>query len=187
MTRTSKDRSYDLRRCRTQTTALSWKRSEFSGNVMFHPSGVLWQCQRCAMCCADTPDHTRSIRLLQTESEMISRRTGMDVNEFSRATTGSLEYDREILKKNGKCLFLTDKSCAIYHDRPLTCIFYPLFFYQVNPGRFEFRITPESCPGLGVGRKLNGSCYKELLSLAIETFRRNRSRQIMPLSFLDPV
>jgi Fe-S-cluster containining protein len=153
---------------------------ESSGNTIFHPSGILWQCQRCAVCCADTQDHARSIKLLQTESETISRRTGMDVDEFSIATTGSPEYDRELLKKNGKCFFLNDRSCAIYSDRPLTCIFYPLFLCQVTPGHFEFRITPESCPGLGVGRELNESHYKELLCLAMEAFRRNRSRQTMP-------
>lgn len=180
VTCTSKQHSSDTQRCRQQETSPSWEKSELLGNVMFHPRGTRWQCQRCAMCCADAPRHSRNIRLLPSESTTISKVTGMKLDEFSTATTGSSVYDREMLKEDGRCFFLNGKSCTIYDDRPLTCIFYPFFLYQNSLNHIEFCMTTESCPGLGVGRTLDRDYYETLLCLAIRRFKCNRSPKTVP-------
>lgn len=132
--------------------------------VMIFPPGIKWMCLRCAMCCSDTPDHERKIMMLEEEAVAISKATGLKIDKFTRQLKTSY-YSREMLKKEGKCLFLKDNICEIYNNRPLICNFYPFGLNKLN-SQFTFLLTEESCKGLGKGKVLEENFYKQLLAYA---------------------
>jgi Fe-S-cluster containining protein len=134
-----------------------------------HPNNVLFECNRCGLCCGDTPKKTRHILLLSKEANRISKETSLPTQEFSKTITGKTPYCYEMKKTHeGKCFFLKDNQCSIYESRPLICIFYPfeLKFSEDN-GQYTFDFTLE-CPGVGKGKIYAQIDFEKLFLLAQE-------------------
>jgi len=151
--------------------------------VVSYPLEVRWRCQRCGMCCKDQQVHRRTIRLLEVESRSISKATEMSEDEFSRPEDTSSLYAREMLKREGECVFLKDHSCSIYRWRPLTCIFFPFYMKQISSKQLEIGLTNEPCSGLGLGHKMSEGDYKKLVTVALDRIRSSRPREVSPQAF----
>jgi len=158
--------SESSRICRT--SAHSWGKLRGWSMVVFYPKGVRWACHRCAICCANTSTHNRTIRLLQDEIEKLARVTGRKEDEFSEPTNDEQLYPRMMKKRGGKCFFLRDDLCLVYDNRPLTCAFYPFFLTQASANSMKICLTPEACPGLGKGEVIQRDYYARLLQLALQ-------------------
>jgi Fe-S-cluster containining protein len=132
-----------------------------------YPVNIRWQCIRCHTCCGDTKQHTRHVRMLDTEVKAISRLTGLNPRSFC-VTLDSIEpYRSEMLKQaSGDCIFLKGPSCVIYNERPLTCKFYPFYLEEHSIGNIVFDLTSEKCPGLGQGPLLSTEFFVEMLRTA---------------------
>ena len=132
-----------------------------------YPRGIHWTCVRCHMCCGDTRDHVRRIRLLDSEVRVTSQLTGINQERFSVLADGSEPFKFEMLKvTSGSCIFLEGDSCTIYQARPLTCRFYPFFLERNSNGKLSFGLTSERCPGLGQGPLLDRKFFLELFQEA---------------------
>ncbi len=151
--------------------------------TVLYPKGVRWHCKRCAMCCANTQDHVRVIRLMRCETERISRATRKKEDQFSKRANDSQLYVRTMRKRNGKCFFLKDNLCLVYNDRPITCVFYPFFLTHVSQDRMKICLTPEDCPGLGVGEVIDRSDYLRLVKMAFQKILTKMAHGVP--SFLD--
>lgn len=147
-----------------------------------YPVGIRWRCQRCGMCCKDQHVHKRTIRLLDVESRSISKAMGMDEDEFSQLIDTSSLYAREMLKREGECVFLKGHSCSIYRWRPLTCVFFPFHMKQISPRQLEIGLTDEPCPGLGLGHVMNEKDYQKLVTVALNRIR-SHPRGLSPQAF----
>ena len=136
------------------------------------PKDVRFECSRCALCCGDTESRSRTILLLKSEAERISRKTTKDVPEFAHRK-GNVEPYAFVMKKtaDGKCVFLVDNLCTIYDERPLICKFYP-FKLDDTEERYVFSVTHE-CPGVGNGNKLKKAFFKGLFTNLKESIRQN--------------
>lgn len=136
-----------------------------------HPKTIRFQCVECGICCADTLEHTREIRVTRGEAERISNEVGLKVSDFAIQTTNAEPYPLRMKKNDGKCFFLDNDRCMIYEARPLTCRFYPFSMVQLPRRIFVFDAFLNECPGIGKGSRLDRSFFETLLSEAVKELR----------------
>jgi len=131
-----------------------------------YPKNIRFKCDRCTLCCGDTENRKRSILLLETEAQLISKKTSMKINDFAETTEGFEPYIYKIKKRteDGKCVFLEENFCSIYSLRPLICVFYPFQLENVGHGRYTFLYTSE-CLGIGKGEELKKSFFQNLFQV----------------------
>jgi Fe-S-cluster containining protein len=140
-----------------------------------YPKNVRFKCERCAICCGDTKNRVRSILLLKIEAERISQKTLKSIDDFAEKIEGFEPYVYRMKKtEDGKCIFLKDKSCSIYHIRPLICMFYPFELKEVGRNRYIFAYTDE-CPAIGKGLKLKKDYFERLFRKIMKTIEENRT------------
>jgi uncharacterized protein len=139
-----------------------------------YPAEIGFGCSKCGLCCGDTPQKTRRVLLLKSDTERIVAKTKRKISTFATENAGKQPYVYEMRKnpQNGKCVFLQQNQCSIYKVRPLICRFYPFELSTDENGVYTFKAT-EECPGIfrlgktGVGKKLDTNYFRELLQLAI--------------------
>ena len=131
------------------------------------PNNVLFECNRCGLCCGDTEEKTRCILLLESEAAEISVQTGLPKEAFTKPTPKKEPYQFEVKKfSNGKCYFLKDNQCGIYELRPLICRFYPFkLTFDCNQNQHVFGFTCE-CPQIGRGKVVSKRDFDALFLLA---------------------
>jgi Fe-S-cluster containining protein len=140
-----------------------------------YPKNVRYTCNRCAKCCGDTEEKVRSILLLKREAEQIAKETSKSIEEFAERIEGAQPYVYRMRKTtDGKCVFLKDSLCSIYHIRPLICKFYPFQLENIENGRFKFTYTKE-CPNIGKGQKLRRKFFENLFREFMKVMRENSS------------
>lgn len=141
-----------------------------------YPKHVRFRCERCALCCGDTEDKVRSILLLKTEADRISKKTLIGLDKFAEKIEGFEPYIYQMRKtEDGKCVFLRDNSCSIYQIRPLICRFYPFQLKNLPNNRYAFTYTDE-CPGIGKGPQLKRDFFERLFGNSMELMRENTGR-----------
>lgn len=132
-----------------------------------YPDNVLFECNRCALCCGDTKEKTRHVLLLKCETKTISSETFLPTSVFAIEISDNVPYSYELKKNNeGKCFFLRDNKCSIYAVRPLICRFYPFELkFSVEKDKHVFSFTLE-CPGISQGKKMGQKDFEALFDLA---------------------
>jgi Fe-S-cluster containining protein len=133
------------------------------------PCNVLFECNKCGLCCGDTKEKSRHILLLESEATLISTETCLTTPDFTEKITGKDPYSYEMKKTlGGKCLFLKNNQCRIYGLRPLICRFYP-FELKFNPAKDQhvFNFTVE-CPGISKGKRMTVKDFEALFLIARE-------------------
>lgn len=139
-----------------------------------YPRNLRFECDRCTICCGDTTQRIRSILLMLIEAERISNHTGQKIEDFAEKIGPSQPYTHCMRKNSdGKCVFLSIDSCAIYVERPLVCRFYPFELKGSVGGKHVFGYTNE-CPCVGSGRKLTKRYFVDLFRQSRQTTERNR-------------
>jgi Fe-S-cluster containining protein len=148
-----------------------------------------FRCQRCGSCChhrrpdefedlvpperqAEFVEKSNLIYLTEKDIEKISRRTGLDPEEFVdtlyddkkgsvRVEDGGNKVilDLPVMKSresDGACVFYRDgKSCTIYPVRPTACRLFPFVVVEKSgpEGGIILEITYNpTCPGMGKGK-----------------------------------
>jgi len=138
-----------------------------------YPKHVRFRCVRCSLCCGDTKDKIRSILLLKTEADQISKSTLMGLDEFAEKIEGFEPYIYQMKKtEDGKCVFLKENSCSIYQIRPLICKYYPFQLKNLRNNRYAFTYTNE-CQGTGKGPQLKKDFFEKLFDKFIELMKEN--------------
>jgi Fe-S-cluster containining protein len=128
---------------------------------------------RCALCCGDTEDKVRSILLLKTEADRISKKTLISLDKFAEKIEGFEPYIYQIRKtEDVKCVFLKDNSCSIYKIRPLICRFYPFQLKNFGNNRYAFAYT-DKCAGIGNGSQLKREFFERLFEKFMELMKAN--------------
>jgi Fe-S-cluster containining protein len=132
-----------------------------------HPANVSFDCVRCGLCCGDTQQKTRHIRLLESEANKIQAETTLPIQDFSKEITDKTPYGYEMKKSSeGKCVFLKGNQCSIYQLRPLICMFYPFELkFEKDKDQHVFGFTLE-CPGIDKGKTMTRKDFEKLFLLA---------------------
>ena len=133
------------------------------------PKTIFFECNKCSLCCGDTPHKTRHILVLESEADAISTETSLPKQAFTKKIVDKTPYCYEMKKNSeGKCFFLKDKQCSIYAFRPLICRFYPFelkFDQDKNLHVFDFTVE---CPGINNGNAVTRKDFGALFLLAQE-------------------
>ncbi|GEM_PF-416484 len=138
----------------------------YRGAYVNYPTHVRWRCARCAMCCKDTSEHERCIRVLPQEASKISLETKLKPDSFLVPFANSPPYTYLMRKHDGRCCFLEKGNCSIYDLRPITCVFFPFFLNRRSDGGFRFELTQERCRGLALGPTLPEEHFRSLFAHA---------------------
>jgi len=69
----------------------------------------------------------------------------------------------EMVKKNGRCIFLSSNRCTIYENRPLICRFYPFIMFKTDD--YVFKVD-KHCEGVGLGKVVDERYFWELVQQA---------------------
>ena len=135
-----------------------------------YPKNLHFTCNRCGLCCGDTPKKQRHVLMLKAEAEHIAAQTNQQIAEFADESSGTEPYVYEVHKTpEGKCVFLQNDLCRIYELRPLICRFYP-FKLETTPENADFSATTE-CPSISKAKTteadvIDDEFFKHLLQLA---------------------
>jgi Fe-S-cluster containining protein len=131
------------------------------------PNNVLFECNRCGLCCGDTAEKSRCILLLESEVNEVSAQTGLPKEAFTKPVVDNNPYQFEMKKgSDGKCYFLKNNECSIYSLRPLICRFYPFDLkFDCEPNKHVFGFTYE-CPQIGKGKVVSRRDFEGLFLLA---------------------
>ena len=136
-----------------------------------YPEKVDFSCNGCAICCKNTEYKVRKILLLKIEAKKISKKTLIDIDNFSEKIEKYEPYAYEMKKtKDGRCVFLRGNLCRIYKIRPLICRFYPFKLENLSDNRYRFTYTNE-CPSIGKGPPLKKAYFKKMFRNFIHVFR----------------
>ena len=130
-----------------------------------YPKKIRFKCNKCGICCGDTPEKARHVLLLNEEASNIAFATGKPISDFALEIEGKLPYCYEMKKtaENGKCVFLKRNRCSIYSLRPLICRFYPFGLTLNENAQSVFYFTRE-CPGIEKGRLMQEEDFRKLLA-----------------------
>ena len=138
------------------------------------PNDVRFECSQCALCCRDTENKPRTILLLISDAEKISRKTHKGIDKFAERKEGTEPYVYLMKKTSeGKCVFLKENLCTIYEMRPLICRFYPFKLDNLGNHKYVFTYT-EECPNIGNGPKLKQKFFDTLFAEFVESMQWNQ-------------
>jgi len=131
-----------------------------------YPHGIRFECQRCATCCGDTEKRARRILLTNLDVKGIIEATGFQPQAFTYPQKGEPPFILELVKIDGKCIFLEGNACRVYRHRPLICRCFPFWIEQDPSKRFRFEASLD-CPGVGKGKRLDRTFFSKLLKTAL--------------------
>jgi Fe-S-cluster containining protein len=113
--------------------------------------------------------------MLEDDIRRIEAATGKQRDQFAVSNDTVTPYEYEMIKDAGKCVFLRNGLCSIYHVRPLICQFYPFSLEQDLDGNLNFRVDP-ACTGIGNrSAEVPEGHYAELFAAATAAFARNNA------------
>lgn len=148
---------------------LKFSNFQLSKYYFVFPNEIIWKCQRCTLCCKDSCKHIRHIKLLKQEGIALSHKIKVPIEHFAVPTLDKT-YSHEILKDNGKCIFLKDNICKIYDNRPLVCRFYPFEMKLIEKDVYHILFSGKKCNAIDKGKKLNKYFFRELAKNALKNF-----------------
>lgn len=96
---------------------------------------------------------------------------GVETKFYRKSEMNIEPYGYEMLKKDGRCIFLSGKRCTIYENRPLICRFYPFTMFEADGYMFD---VDRSCEGVGEGKVVDERYLSDLIQEAKKTIRKAR-------------
>ncbi|MFA6890676.1 MAG: YkgJ family cysteine cluster protein [Sphaerochaetaceae bacterium] len=117
----------------------------------FYQRGVRFSCRGCRYCCSVEPGY---VFLSVEDVDRLAKRFGMERETFLAAycrVTEETGFFYSLLEKtDNDCIFLTEKGCGVYEDRPLQCRTYP-FWKRIMKDRESWDDEARRCPGINHG------------------------------------
>jgi len=119
----------------------------------FYSGGLAFECQGCGYCCSSEPGY---VFLSERDIQGMADGLGMDrqtfIDTFCRIVDmGAFKMISLLEKENYDCIFLTDKGCRVYENRPCQCATYP-FWAHVLEDRESWDAEAAHCPGMNRGK-----------------------------------
>jgi Fe-S-cluster containining protein len=128
----------------------------------YYPAGLSWECTRCGRCCMDVEGWDRRVLLLEKDMTQLEEAGEQGFHEHKAQE----KFVAVMKKEDGRCVFLGEKGCMVYGDRPLLCRMYP-FYVERQGGVYVIGVDTE-CPGVGGGETLTEEFFRELLGYALD-------------------
>ena len=135
----------------------------------FYEKGLAFECQGCGYCCSSEPGY-----VFLSEKDIMSMANGLGlerqqfIDTFCRIVDmGAFKMISVKEKENYDCIFLTEKGCKVYENRPRQCATYP-FWAHVLESRETWDEEARSCPGMNKGKLYTKKEIEAKLSSRVE-------------------
>ncbi len=114
----------------------------------WYTDGLGFQCTQCGDCCTGEPGF---VWVNQEEIAALARRLNLDVATFEAQFVHKVGIRKTLTEKeNGDCVFLKDRKCTVYEDRPRQCRSWPFWESNLRSEK-AWQETCAVCPGCGKG------------------------------------
>lgn len=101
---------------------------------LLRESRFSYQCHQCNQCCM-----SNRIRVNPYEVLRLARYFKLSTNEFIKLYTRRSGIELAV-NANNHCIFLSERGCSVYPERPLVCRLYPLSRAHGSDGKESFLI-----------------------------------------------
>ncbi len=82
----------------------------------------------------------------------MAKRVNLSVADFEEKYVRSVGIRKSLVEyENGDCVFLQDRKCTLYEDRPRQCRTWPFWDSNISTPQ-AWEATCEACPGAGKGK-----------------------------------
>lgn len=114
----------------------------------WYKDGLRFTCTQCGDCCTGAPGY---VWVNKQEITALAARFQTTIEDFESRYVRQVGVRKSLVEyDNGDCVFLKDRKCTVYEDRPRQCRTWP--FWDSNVKSEEaWRATCEICPGSGQG------------------------------------
>ena len=138
-----------------------------------YQNGIRFQCQGSGKCCVSRESYGY-VYLSDIDLKRFSKYFQISIKKFKEQyceiTDGFIHLaERSELK--GNCIFLKDKKCSVYENRPSQCRTWPFWNDNMNAKVWNKDISI-NCPGVGKGKIIK---KKEIDKFLKEDLRNEKS------------
>lgn len=119
-----------------------------AGHKPWWHAGIRFQCQGSGKCCVSRGDYGY-VYLTLADRRRLAAGLGIPTRQFTREYCARTEGLFHLANGEGPCMFLEDKRCTVYDDRPTQCRTWP--FWPENMKAKAWSAIAEYCPGVGQG------------------------------------
>jgi len=130
---------------RNKTWSATNPQSFFFSSKPWYSGGAHFKCTRCGKCCSGRG----VVWLKELDIKLLSKHLNLSQRAFLKEYTNQLGFDPSLKTKpkSGDCIFLKDKTCAIYAIRPKQCRSFP-WWTDIMKTRGSWNQTKKWCEGI---------------------------------------
>lgn len=113
---------------------------------MWFKEGLSFKCTGCGQCCTGSPGY---VFLSESDVEKLAEHFSMSIPEFLRKYTRLVDGGSALLDRPGSedCIFLKNKQCSVYEDRPVQCRTFPWWVQNLRKPE-DWQEAAERCEGI---------------------------------------
>lgn len=108
--------------------------------------GLKFKCTGCGKCCTGPSGY---VFLSNNDIEKLAERFGVSIPNFLRKYTRLVDGSYALLDRpgSGDCIFLKNKQCTVYEDRPVQCRTFPWWLQNLRTAN-DWQDAAEHCEGI---------------------------------------
>ncbi len=119
------------------------------GSLPWYKEGLRFKCTGCGKCCTGGPG---IVWITEAEMEKIAAYLKISLSAFKRTYIRHIDNRFALIERktpDGEydCIFLKDKKCMVYQDRPLQCRTFPWWQQNLNSEE-SWKLAAEECEGI---------------------------------------
>jgi Fe-S-cluster containining protein len=114
--------------------------------MSWYKEGLRFGCTECGKCCSGSPGY---VWLDDDEIVALAKRLCLSVEEFIKRYTRKVGRRYSLLEKGSQydCIFLLDKRCQVYEERPKQCRSFPWWKENIESEK-SWEETKGRCEGI---------------------------------------
>ena len=117
-----------------------------------YKNGIRFKCQGSGNCCVSRGSYG-FVYLSNNDLKRFAKYFKVSINKFKEKYCQITDGFIHLIEKNeleGKCIFLKNKKCTVYKNRPSQCRTWPFWNENMNAKVWNEDISI-NCPGIGKG------------------------------------
>ena len=133
-------------------------------NLINFKNGIRFECQGSGKCCVSRNSYG-FVYLSDNDLKRFSKHFKLSIKKFKENYCEVTDGFIHLLEKpelDGNCIFLKNKKCSVYSNRPSQCRTWPFWNENMNVKIWNEDIS-NNCPGVGKGKIIKADRIKKYL------------------------
>lgn len=123
--------------------------NDSSSSLPWYKEGLRFKCTECGKCCTGAPGY---VWVTEQEIEGMAMALQIPVTDFKRKYIRHRDnrmalIERKVAPNEYACIFLKDKKCQVYQNRPIQCRTFPWWPSNLKSEE-SWKLTAEECEGI---------------------------------------